>query len=146
MTTRARAFYLLKNRINPILSDFLNSDFIRLFKIRSTALVGSQSDGSRVFKNICTSLFLGPKLLISNVFWNWIWTLNACSADSECRAWRLTLWDFDSAQAVLIKYTEIVTNVTYTQFKKNLYVCFIYLSFFMDFGLNVRHARSVGQN
>ena len=24
MTTRARAFYLLKNRVNPILSDFLN--------------------------------------------------------------------------------------------------------------------------
>ena len=32
MTTRARAFYLLKNRINPILSDFLNpilSDFLK---------------------------------------------------------------------------------------------------------------------
>jgi len=32
MTTRARAFYLLKNRRNPILSDFLNpilSDFLK---------------------------------------------------------------------------------------------------------------------
>ena len=32
MTTRARAFYLLKNRIKPILSDFLNpilSDFLK---------------------------------------------------------------------------------------------------------------------
>ena len=32
MTTRARAFYLLKSRINPILSDFLNpilSDFLK---------------------------------------------------------------------------------------------------------------------
>ena len=80
--------------------------------------VGSQSDGSRVFKRNFINLSFGPKLLVSNVFWNWIWTLNACSADSECRAWRLTLWDFDSAQAVLIKYTEIVTNVTYKQLKK----------------------------
>ena len=39
MTTRARAFYLLKNRINPILSDFLNPILSDFLKSDSTALI-----------------------------------------------------------------------------------------------------------
>ena len=40
MTTRARAFYLLKKSDKSDFIRLFKSDFIRLFKIRSTALIG----------------------------------------------------------------------------------------------------------
>ena len=45
MTTRARAFYLLKKSDKSNFIRLFKSDFIGLFKIRSTALARNHNDG-----------------------------------------------------------------------------------------------------